>query len=496
MSDDVQTDLGGASSERDQFSQSWLRIKHDQAAVPWRSARGRQLLLLLFPLGIAIVDFVVILAPVTALRATLPNCDISLAVLANLSVLAFVTLSCNLAWAGAYKPAMLGRLTDQLKIALGACMLAWLAVLLCGLVFVPVGTARLEWLSGTALAAIGGIMLWRIGVARLLSGSLGRLLARRAVIISSDQQTAAMMNHLGRDRQHHLAVCGILVHPPARRPVHAAGVRYLDGFGDLVRHIERGEVDEIVVFSSWLATPYAEQALHQLSAHRVGIRLLYDAEGLIGPVRSTSLLRGPLVGWSAVIKAAEDYMLATAALVVAAVPMLLIAIAIRLDSRGPVLFRQQRVGLRNRPFWILKFRTLHHDVADYDGSCQVTAGDLRVTKLGSLLRRTSLDELPQLINVVRGDMSFVGPRPHALGTLAGGRSFEELSPHYAARHRVKPGLTGLAQVRGWRGPTDTEEKLLGRLQSDMEYIENWSLFLDVLIVVRTILAVVRMRNAC
>jgi lipopolysaccharide/colanic/teichoic acid biosynthesis glycosyltransferase len=115
--------------------------------------------------------------------------------------------------------------------------------------------------------------------------------------------------------------------------------------------------------------------------------------------------------------------------------------------------------------------------------------------VGSILRRTSLDELPQLLNVLRGEMSFVGPRPHAPGTRAAGRRFEEVAERYSARHRVKPGLTGLAQVRGWRGPTETEEKLIRRLESDLEYIENWSISLDLCIIIRTLVAVVRMRNA-
>ncbi|MGH6741401.1 MAG: sugar transferase, partial [Bradyrhizobium sp.] len=121
--------------------------------------------------------------------------------------------------------------------------------------------------------------------------------------------------------------------------------------------------------------------------------------------------------------------------------------------------------------------------------------DPRVTYLGSFLRRGSLDELPQLLNVLRGEMSIVGPRPHAPGTCAGGRLFEDVALRYDARHRVKPGMTGLAQVRGWRGETDTEEKLLNRVASDLEYIANWSLRLDMAIIWRTLFIVFRMRNA-
>jgi exopolysaccharide biosynthesis polyprenyl glycosylphosphotransferase len=199
-------------------------------------------------------------------------------------------------------------------------------------------------------------------------------------------------------------------------------------------------------------------------------------------------------GWSTA-KRVEDILLATLALIVFLLPMLLIALAIRLDSRGPILFRQTRTGRHERSFAMLKFRTMRHELQDLEAAQQTTRDDQRVTRLGALLRRTSLDELPQLFNVLRGDMALVGPRPHAPGTRAAGRLFHEVVPHYAARHRVRPGLTGLAQVRGLRGETDNEEKLERRVESDLEYIERWSVGLDLLIVLRTAIAVLRMKNA-
>jgi lipopolysaccharide/colanic/teichoic acid biosynthesis glycosyltransferase len=144
---------------------------------------------------------------------------------------------------------------------------------------------------------------------------------------------------------------------------------------------------------------------------------------------------------------------------------------------------------------MLKFRTMYHHLTRPEDCQQASRYDPRVTRVGHWLRCLSLDELPQLINVLHGEMSVVGPRPHAPGTRAGGRLFEDVTPNYAARHRVRPGITGLAQVRGWRGETDTEEKLLGRIDSDLEYIETWSLALDVRIIVSTMFAVLRMLNA-
>jgi lipopolysaccharide/colanic/teichoic acid biosynthesis glycosyltransferase len=200
------------------------------------------------------------------------------------------------------------------------------------------------------------------------------------------------------------------------------------------------------------------------------------------------------------IKRVADIMLTVGGLLLMSVPMLLIAMVIRLSSRGPALFRQERIGLNGDRFVMLKFRTMRHTVERPGiyplGLCpQAIRHDPRVTWIGTLLRRTSFDELPQLLNVLTGSMSLVGPRPHAPGTCAAGRPFEMVSHRYAARHCVKPGMTGLAQVRGWRGETDTEEKLLRRIDSDLEYIATWSLRRDLLIICRTIITVLRMPNA-
>jgi polysaccharide biosynthesis protein PslA len=202
----------------------------------------------------------------------------------------------------------------------------------------------------------------------------------------------------------------------------------------------------------------------------------------------------PALG-SRVLKRAEDVLVALVVLAALTPLILAIALAIRLTSKGPVLFTQVRTGLHGKPFRMLKFRTMRHDVREERICRQATRNDPRVTWLGALLRRTSFDELPQLLNVLAGTMSVVGPRPHAPGTCAAGRPFEMIAHHYPARHRVKPGMTGLAQVRGWRGETDTEEKLLRRIDSDLEYIATWSVRGDLSIICRTVVAVLCMRNA-
>jgi lipopolysaccharide/colanic/teichoic acid biosynthesis glycosyltransferase len=212
-------------------------------------------------------------------------------------------------------------------------------------------------------------------------------------------------------------------------------------------------------------------------------------------LRRTHFAGGTMDPRHAAAKRAADIVLALAGLIMMSIPMLLVAAAIRLTSRGPALFRQERIGLKGRRFVMLKFRTMRH-IAEPPGPFpQATRGDPRVTRIGALLRRTSFDEFPQLLNVLAGSMSLVGPRPHAPGTCAAGRPFEAITYRYGARHAVKPGMTGLAQIRGWRGETDTEEKLLRRVDSDLEYIATWSLGHDLLILYRTIVTMLRMPNA-
>ena len=177
----------------------------------------------------------------------------------------------------------------------------------------------------------------------------------------------------------------------------------------------------------------------------------------------------------------------SAAVLVLLLPVLAaIALAIRIESAGPVLFRQQRLGRGNRLFHILKFRTMRSDVTDHSGSRSASRDDDRVTRVGRFLRRTSLDELPQLLNVLKGEMSIVGPRPHPLGCTADDELFWNIDEHYFDRHSIKPGITGLAQVRGFRGATEKKDDVTNRLRADLEYLEGWHIGRDVAIIGRTL----------
>lgn len=186
------------------------------------------------------------------------------------------------------------------------------------------------------------------------------------------------------------------------------------------------------------------------------------------------------------LKRTFDIAVSASALVLLALPLVLVAAAIRLEDGGPVFFRQRRMGRGNRLFAILKFRSMKVAQSDADGTISATREDERVTRIGRMIRRTSVDELPQLWNVLRGDMSIVGPRPHALGSQAGDKLFWQVDRRYWQRHSLRPGITGLAQVRGFRGATLCEDDLSNRLQSDLEYLRDWSLWRDIAIIGSTL----------
>jgi exopolysaccharide biosynthesis polyprenyl glycosylphosphotransferase len=224
------------------------------------------------------------------------------------------------------------------------------------------------------------------------------------------------------------------------------------------------------------------------TAHAHGVPFRFAAPALDEPCNA-------LTGAQAAGKRALDILVATAALIVAAPALLAIAIAVKFDSPGPVLFRQKRIGQHAKLFSIWKFRTMYEDMRDDHAHRQTGRDDPRVTRVGRFLRRTSLDELPQVVNVLRGDMSIVGPRPHALGMTVSGRRLTDLAAGYAARHRMRPGITGWAQVNGCRGEIHDARKLRRRIALDCHYIENWSFGLDFIIVLRTAALMVADRHA-
>ena len=268
--------------------------------------------------------------------------------------------------------------------------------------------------------------------------------------------------------------------------------------------LSTGQVDEVVI----AIPPSASGRIWELSRRYhpfpVSLRVLapvgYEQFQVLdssryGNIGTFRVMGRPLDEAAAVLKRLEDIVVALLAVLITLPLMLLIALAIKLDSRGPVFFRQKRLGAHNLPFDLLKFRSMYVEQADPLGRQLTRAGDPRITRIGRFLRRTSMDELPQLINVLRGDMSLVGPRPHPLAANAAGISYARAISEYPIRHRVKPGITGWAQVNGWRGETATIEQIRRRVEHDLYYIENWSLTLDLFILGRTVFTVLSRENA-
>jgi exopolysaccharide biosynthesis polyprenyl glycosylphosphotransferase len=234
----------------------------------------------------------------------------------------------------------------------------------------------------------------------------------------------------------------------------------------------------------------------RLAAHANRLRFRPRSYSYVGKVPVFDLFDKPIADWDVVIKLAFDKIVGALALVALSPLLAVTAVAIKLDSPGPVFFRQKRYGFNNELIEVFKFRSMYADKLDPTASRLVTRGDPRVTRVGRFIRKTSIDELPQLLNVVfKGDLSLVGPRPHAVHAKAADRQYDEVVDGYFARHRVKPGITGWAQVNGWRGETDTQEKIQQRVEHDLYYIENWSILLDLYILAITPSSLLKTQNA-
>jgi Undecaprenyl-phosphate glucose phosphotransferase len=288
-------------------------------------------------------------------------------------------------------------------------------------------------------------------------------------------------------------VVGVFDDRRTRIPAEVSDVPVLGTVDDLVRFARANMVDQVVI----TLPAHAEQRLldmlnklHDLPLDVSICPVIFNPPALvprrvtlIGGVPLLDMLQRPFSRWGYLVKTGEDYALGTLLTILAAPLMLAIALAVRLDSPGPIIFRQKRYGFNSSTIEIFKFRTMRADQDESDRAIQARQDDPRLTRVGRWLRRTSLDELPQLFNVLRGEMSVVGPRPHM---VEHNQQYASLIETYLARHRVKPGITGWAQVNGWRGETDTLEKMERRIRHDLYYIENWSLSLDLRILAKTL----------
>jgi Undecaprenyl-phosphate glucose phosphotransferase len=282
------------------------------------------------------------------------------------------------------------------------------------------------------------------------------------------------------------------------------GYPVMGNLTELLRWGLGGRPDEILLALPWSAEDRILQVLHRLAALPANVRLASEfhrldmIQGRTNSQFGLPMLNAyekPVDGWGRIWKRLFDFVLACVAVVAAAPFLLIVAVLIRFDSPGPVLFLQPRLGFNNKLINVYKFRTMHVEDSDALGNQLTQRDDRRVTAIGAVLRRFSIDELPQLLNVLLGEMSLVGPRPHAIRTTAGGKDCDLVVDQYAVRHKVKPGITGWAQVNGWRGTMETEAHLVKRLEHDLYYINNWSPLFDIKILLLTVWTVLHGRNS-
>jgi polysaccharide biosynthesis protein PslA len=317
------------------------------------------------------------------------------------------------------------------------------------------------------------------------------LLTPNVVVVGATPAAAHLIRRAVKSGE--LNILGVFDDRRGRAGPSLYGVPVLGGTGDLVGHRLLPYVDRIVITVPRAASARIAQLLERLAPIPNPIALLMESDDpeaeaeAVNRIADFALkqISGSPSRGSQAAKRALDLFLASLGLLALAPLMALIALAIKLDSPGPVIFRQRRHGYLNEEIVVWKFRSMRADSQDLTASRQVSADDDRVTRVGRFIRRTSLDELPQLFNVVRGEMSLVGPRPHAIGMLSGGAEASKLVETYAHRHRIKPGLTGWAAINGSRGPVDTPEAVRRRVALDLEYVERQSFWLDLAIILRT-----------
>jgi Undecaprenyl-phosphate glucose phosphotransferase len=378
------------------------------------------------------------------------------------------------------------------------------SIIVCLFLLREDGPVFLEWpflwlfLSAVLLTASRGYL------SRLLQEwtESGRL-ACRVAVIGAGEFSRVFIERL-RDEPHAYTVVGLYDDRRSRIPGVQEGVRVRGTVRDLLERSREEQIDLIVIALPLRAAARITRILEEIGSAVADICLTTDFAGFryrssqissIGTNPVVLIDERPLKDWRAGKKLAFDIIIGSLVLAVLSPLLALIALAIHFDSPGPVLFRQPRMGFNNRLFTCYKFRTMHHTMADLLGDRQATRDDPRVTRIGKWLRALSLDELPQLLNVMKGNMSLVGPRPHPPNTKAADKLFTDVVANYAFRHRVKPGITGWAQVNGWRGETKTFDQIENRVACDLAYIENWSVWFDLRIMMLTVTREILSRHA-
>jgi Undecaprenyl-phosphate glucose phosphotransferase len=390
---------------------------------------------------------------------------------------------------------------------IGGWTLVFLAALAAIFFLKLEGVFSRAWLLDWYLLGAAVLLIERGALAILVRHlTLKGRLDRRTVVVGGGDAAEQLLRDLARQKDTDLRICGFFDdRTDDRSPDVVAGYPKLGTIDDLVEFARHTRIDLVIFALPITAERRLLEMLRKLWVLPIDIRLAAHTNKLrfrprsysyIGSVPMLDVFDKPIADWDVVLKIAFDKIVGTLCLILLSPLFLAVAIAVKATSKGPILFRQKRYGFNNELIEIYKFRSMYVDRLDPTASTLVTRGDPRVTPVGRFIRKTSVDELPQLLNVVfKGNLSLVGPRPHAVHAKAADREYDEVVDGYFARHRVRPGITGWAQVNGWRGETDTPEKIQRRVEHDLYYIENWSILFDIYILAITPFALAKTENA-
>ena len=407
---------------------------------------------------------------------------------------------------GAYRITALRTLKSSMLRLAGAWALAFLIVATV-MVFAKIADhySRI-WLASFFAGGLAALMVERSAVAWLIATQMQRgHFDRRTAIVGGGVVAEELIRALDAQTDSGVRIVGVFDdRGDTRSDTVVAGYPKLGTVNDLVAYARNTRIDLIIVTIPISAEDRILQMLAKLWVLPIDIRLSAQASKLrlrpraysyLGSVPVLDVFDKPMADWDIVTKSVFDRVVGLAMLLALSPVMLGVALAVRLTSPGPVLFRQKRYGFNNELIEVFKFRSMYVNQSDAGAAKLVTRDDPRVTPVGRFIRKTSLDELPQLFNVIKGELSLVGPRPHALQAKAANTLYDQVVDGYFARHRVKPGITGWAQVNGLRGETDTSDKIQKRVDHDLHYIENWSILFDIRIMLSTPVSLFRTKNA-
>lgn len=431
-----------------------------------------------------------------ALYAAVPSADFDPLNAMVWAVLAGVIFASTMAATGAYRSEVMANFLSFLNRTLVSVLPPAVGIIL----FAPIESERAAIIA-LLISLCSAILPTRLGYQIVVRWVIETgLVARRTVIAGGGEEAARLIRGVHARKDSDIRLYGIFdSRDDTRSPTQVLGVPKIGNYDDLIAFVRASEVDLVIIALPFFAEERIKWLLDEFRVLPVEIGLSSYSKNYDFNQNDGAYLKQLSRSFSPecrLTKRMFDIFFATIALVLLWPVMLLAAIALRLESAGPIIFRQLRHGYNDRVVEVFKFRSMYVEATDASAEQVVTKGDPRVTKVGRFLRRSSIDELPQLFNVLKGDLSLVGPRPHAIKAQSSQKDlFTKIVDGYSARHRLPPGITGWAQINGWRGEIDSADKLRERYAHDLYYIENWSMWLDLNILLRTPLSLFKAKGA-